>query len=128
MRLTANVECEAGVPVRLFGMKQDITEERALLERLRHSAETDALTGLANRAVLEERLSREASAVLLVDLDRFKHINDSHGHAAGDECLRQTASALRFACPADALVARLGGDEFVVVLEMGNGAPADRGP
>jgi diguanylate cyclase (GGDEF)-like protein len=117
MRLTANVECENGVPVRIFGMKQDITEERTLWERTRFLAETDVMTGLANRSLFQGHLSdREAIALLLIDLDGFKLVNDTFGHSLGDECLKQIASRLLSLCTESDLVARLGGDEFAVLL------------
>jgi diguanylate cyclase (GGDEF)-like protein/PAS domain S-box-containing protein len=93
--------------------------------RTRHEADTDPLTGLANRRALERTLgsalSRAAArkrsiAVLVLDLDGFKSINDSHGHAAGDAALREVARRLRRCVRERDLVARLGGDEFVVLL------------
>jgi DNA-binding SARP family transcriptional activator len=90
MRLTATVECDEDVPVRIFGMKQDITEQKILLDRTRYLAEFDLMTGLANRSQFQSRLSdlceRHAgpnpSGALLVDLDGFKKVNDTLGHAA----------------------------------------------
>jgi len=116
IRLTATVECESGIPVRIFGMKQDITEERLLLERTRYLAEFDVMTGLANRSQFQARLS-SAGALLLVDLDGFKLINDTYGHAVGDDCLREAARRLSDVCRNTALVARIGGDEFAVLLD-----------
>ncbi len=115
----------------------DITESRELQERLATSARTDALTRLPNRAVVMERLQRAIQhaqrhpgygfAVLFMDFDRFKQVNDTLGHGAGDELLRQIAARLLDTLrPADAVArvdsdlqvaARIGGDEFVVVLE-----------
>jgi PAS domain S-box-containing protein len=125
----------------------DITESRSLQARLSDSARTDALTRLPNRAVVMERLQRAIEharrypgygfAVLFMDFDRFKQVNDTLGHGAGDELLRQLAQRLeRTLRPGDAVArvvpaeamqrpaavttqtaARLGGDEFVVVLE-----------
>ncbi|GJD93483.1 putative bifunctional diguanylate cyclase/phosphodiesterase [Methylobacterium iners] len=84
---------------------------------------TDPLTGLANRRQLEGALKawsstseRSPAALLFIDLDRFKTVNDSLGHAAGDELLVQVAQRIRTASPAESLVARLGGDEFVVLV------------
>jgi predicted signal transduction protein with EAL and GGDEF domain len=94
MRLSGEVVFADGRPVRLFGSKQDITQEKELWDRLRQLAECDPLTGLANRGVFEARCHELAkrdlgdvsvSALALVDLDRFKDINDRLGHAAGDE-------------------------------------------
>jgi diguanylate cyclase (GGDEF)-like protein len=90
-----------------------------LEEELRHQANHDALTGLANRAMLNEALQRtndSDSAVLLIDLDDFKAINDSLGHNAGDEVLIEVSQRLRRSVRSEDLVARLGGDEFAIVL------------
>lgn len=124
MRLTGTVEAENGVAVRIFGMKQDITEEKLLADRTRYLAEFDVMTGLANRSQFQARLAdldggsghAPIGALLLVDLDNFKQINDTYGHALGDECLKEAASRLRDACPGAELVARIGGDEFAVLL------------
>jgi diguanylate cyclase (GGDEF)-like protein len=93
------------------------------LSRLRHQAHHDALTGLANRSLLEERLRDavargEHVAVLLLDLDEFKSINDSLGHASGDALLSIVARRLRGRLRAEDTVARLGGDEFAILLEQ----------
>ncbi|MCB2176517.1 MAG: EAL domain-containing protein [Actinomycetales bacterium] len=102
----------------------DITEQREAARALAHSATHDALTGLPNRALLADRLEvevaraarrREPIAVLFCDLDRFKDVNDSLGHAAGDELLRATGERLRHAVRTGDTVARLGGDEFAVL-------------
>jgi len=124
IRLTATVECEDGVPVRIFGMKQDITEEKILYERTRYLANFDVLTGVGNRSSFQAKLSdlehRQAdfpfSALLLVDLDGFKLINDTFGHAVGDEFLKIAANRLNAICREPNFVARLGGDEFAVLL------------
>lgn len=95
-----------------------------LIDELQHRADHDDLTGLPNRAMLVRRLDDalhrahsegERCAVVFIDVDRFKHINDSLGHPAGDEVLRAVASWLREQVRADDLVARFGGDEFVVI-------------
>ncbi|WP_024588891.1 GGDEF domain-containing protein [Aliihoeflea sp. 2WW] len=124
MRITAQVECEQGVPVRIFGMKQDITAEKRAVDRLRHLAAFDEMTGLANRAQFQERLTERAeagalAALLLIDLDGFKQVNDGHGHMAGDACLREAAARLQVTCAAADLVARIGGDEFAVLVGAG---------
>ncbi len=118
---------EDGTPVRLAGSQTDITERRHAEDRVRHRALHDSLTGLANRALLTdrlqhlvERLRREPDVsftILYLDLDRFKPINDRFGHAVGDTVLIQTAARLRSALRAADTVARIGGDEFVVLLE-----------
>lgn len=120
MRLTGTVEARDGVAVRIFGMKQDITEEKLLADRTRYLAEFDVMTGLANRSQFQARLAeldtRPIGALLLADLDHFKQINDTYGHALGDECLKEAALRLRDACAGAELVARIGGDEFAVLL------------
>ncbi|MFT7721487.1 MAG: sensor domain-containing diguanylate cyclase [Roseateles sp.] len=109
---------------------QRLRDSEVELKRL---AREDALTGLANRVALEEQLPRAVRRalrdgrqgfVLLLDLDGFKPINDTHGHAAGDFVLKTVASRLSAAVRNTDLVARLGGDEFVVVIE-GQGTAAD---
>jgi len=110
----------------------DVSERKELEERLRHQAFHDGLTGLANRALFADRLehallrgarSSHPVTVLLVDLDDFKAINDSFGHAAGDRLLKEVSARLRQAMRAADTVARLGGDEFAVILdEAGEGA------
>lgn len=131
MRLSINAVAEGGRPVRIFGLKQDITSDRIALESLRLQAETDALTGLANRSLFQMRYREVigdalnygfASALVLIDLDRFKELNDTFGHEAGDACLREVAMRLRRAFCNAGLVARLGGDEFALILR----APTDR--
>jgi diguanylate cyclase (GGDEF)-like protein len=93
-----------------------------LVERLSYDASHDPLTGLHNRAHLSEQIHAAAgdrtrrSAVLLLDLDNFKEVNDTYGHDAGDQLLKVVAERIRAGVPADATVARLGGDEFAVLL------------
>jgi diguanylate cyclase (GGDEF)-like protein/PAS domain S-box-containing protein len=98
---------------------RDVSEAHQLQERLRHEAYHDALTGLANRALFRERLAVAAAtgepAILFLDLDGFKEVNDSLGHAAGDELLVQLARRLRELVPSAYPVARLGGDEFAII-------------
>jgi diguanylate cyclase (GGDEF)-like protein/PAS domain S-box-containing protein len=99
---------------------RDVTAQVLAEQRLTRLALADPLTGLANRAALtqdiEERLAGEATVTLLfLDLDRFKVVNDSLGHSAGDELLRTVAARVSAACRDGDVVARLGGDEFVVV-------------
>lgn len=125
IRITAIVERQNGVAVRLFGMKQDITAEKTLFDQLRQLAETDAVTGLASRAKFESMLDEAAASVtsgrkalLLIDLDNFKAVNDRLGHQAGDDCLREAARRISRAVPKAALIARLGGDEFAVIHDF----------
>lgn len=125
IRITATVESEDGVAVRIFGMKQDITEEKILADKTRYLAEFDVMTGLANRSQFQLKLSELTAstrerpalgALLLVDLDGFKQINDTFGHVVGDECLKEVARRLRDACVDAELVSRIGGDEFAVLV------------
>ncbi|MBX9933084.1 MAG: GGDEF domain-containing protein [Methylobacterium sp.] len=130
IRITATVEYEGKRAARIFGMKQDITEEKNLSDRTRYLAAFDPMTGLANRATFQEALSRwdraaGAGALLLVDLDGFKKVNDTFGHKAGDECLCEAAARLRDTCSAAGLVARIGGDEFAVLLKEEGPAKAE---
>ena len=104
----------------------DITEQKRAEQELRYLANYDTLTSLPNRSLLSERLARAIVrarregghvAVLFLDLDRFKDINDSLGHATGDRVLRAAAERVQHAVGPEHTVARLGGDEFTVVLE-----------
>ena len=100
---------------------RDVSNRKAHEERLARAALTDPLTGLANRRGLDEELGARLSAgsggcVAMFDLDHFKRINDTHGHAAGDEVLRRFATLARASVREQDLVARLGGEEFAVVL------------
>jgi diguanylate cyclase (GGDEF)-like protein/PAS domain S-box-containing protein len=125
MRLSINAVREGERPVRIFGSKQDVTADRQAMESLRQQAETDPLTGLANRAIFQTRYREVvgdslhhgfASALVLIDLDRFKELNDTFGHLAGDACLCEVAQRLRRAFLNAGLVGRLGGDEFAIIL------------
>jgi diguanylate cyclase (GGDEF)-like protein/PAS domain S-box-containing protein len=104
---------------------RDITERRAIQERLTHDAQHDPLSGLANRAAfllgLEQSLidgdpGNRTAAVLFVDLDRFKQVNDTHGHQCGDALIIAVAALLRRSVLGSDIVGRLGGDEFGIVL------------
>ncbi len=103
---------------------EDIEEEMSRRRTLEWAARHDALTGLANRAVLDSTLKSllgdgaepTPTALMLLDLDDFKPVNDRHGHAAGDAMLRAVAQAIQSCVRSGDVVARLGGDEFAVVL------------
>jgi diguanylate cyclase len=114
------------VAQRTDALQKELAERQRLETRLRTLAEHDPLTGLMNRAALTEALRRSLAlatrqkwsvAVVFIDLDKFKEVNDSMGHAAGDELLRQIASRLQGCLRESDLLGRLGGDEFIVVAE-----------
>ncbi len=117
-----NAEGQAENYIAIFS---DISERKKSRERIDFLAHHDSLTELPNRALLNDRLEMaintakrrgEKVGILFIDLDRFKNINDSLGHSAGDQILRQTAARLTSSVRNDDTVARLGGDEFVVLL------------
>jgi len=108
------------------GIVTDITERVVIEEKMKHQAYYDALTDIPNRALLKDRIvqalvhyrrHRSLVAVLFLDLDHFKNINDSLGHHVGDALLVETAKRLVSVCREGDTVARLGGDEFVILLE-----------
>jgi diguanylate cyclase (GGDEF)-like protein/PAS domain S-box-containing protein len=108
-----------------FTLVQDITERQQLHDRLLHQANHDALTGLPNRSLLRDRMQQtlataarlgNRAAVICIDLDRFKQVNDTYGHAVGDMCLRHVARSLSSKLRASDTVARSGGEEFTVLL------------
>jgi diguanylate cyclase (GGDEF)-like protein/PAS domain S-box-containing protein len=115
----------AGNVIGIVGIGRDVTESRLAAERIHHLATHDSLTGLPNRAsfsnhltgVIERSDKDTRFAVLFIDLDHFKLINDSLGHEVGDALLRQTAARLHDSVRPGDLVARLGGDEFVVLCQ-----------
>jgi diguanylate cyclase (GGDEF)-like protein/PAS domain S-box-containing protein len=127
--LSAAKRIDDEVEVRGYqGIIHDITARKQAEERLRHNALHDPLTGLPNRALFVDRLATalarwrrepdEGCAVLFLDLDRFKVVNDSLGHAVGDALLMRVAGALGSCVRAHETVARLGGDEFAILLEI----------
>jgi diguanylate cyclase (GGDEF)-like protein/PAS domain S-box-containing protein len=110
----------------VYVMGQDVTEHKALEEKLGRMAQYDQLTGLPNRYLLHDRLAQACArskrdgselAVFYLDLNDFKRINDTHGHAAGDAMLQEFARRVQAAVRASDTVARLGGDEFVILME-----------
>jgi diguanylate cyclase (GGDEF)-like protein/PAS domain S-box-containing protein len=124
---------DEGEPLYLQGYLLDITAERELQEQLRRQALFDPLTGLANRAFFHEQLEHAVSvrsetelgtAVVFIDLDEFKQINDQYGHSVGDEVLATLGDRLKSVIRAGDSVARLGGDEFAVLLTS-VGEPAE---
>ncbi|GAB3809713.1 putative bifunctional diguanylate cyclase/phosphodiesterase [Micromonospora zhanjiangensis] len=122
---------QTGTPVRVLGTAQDVTETRRVQEELAYLAEHDPLTGLPNRRALTARIDKVLdtihhpdAALLLIDIDNFKDINDLRGHAVGDEVLRLLAQLLATRLEPDAMVARLGGDEFAVLLGRTDGERA----
>ena len=114
-----------GKVIGVIGTYEDITARKVAEERVQHLAYYDALTGLPNRMLLQDRLATALAgarrrqnkvALLYLDLDRFKVINDSHGHAVGDILLQEVARRLKMWAREQDTIARLGGDEFLVVL------------
>jgi diguanylate cyclase (GGDEF)-like protein/PAS domain S-box-containing protein len=122
-----------GALIRIIGTSMDITERKQAEEALQHQALHDELTGLSNRTLLQDRLSQSILAaergntpvsLLLVDLDRFKEINDTFGHHYGDLLLRQIGPRLRDILRTSDTIARLGGDEFGILLPTADSSSA----
>jgi len=121
------VRDSTGKPYRVAGSQTDVTDRRVAEQRLLHDALYDSLTGLANRVLFSDRLAHVLTlakrrqdynfAVLFIDLDRFKVINDSLGHLIGDRLLSSIAQRLRVCLRTSDTFARLGGDEFAILLE-----------
>jgi len=125
VRCIGEPEMADGRAVAVIGVFQDVTDNWRREQALRRSANTDALTGLANRACFEARLQGEVAraraegrplGVVMIDLDGFKAVNDAFGHEAGDAVLRRTADVLNAPGQRHGLAARLGGDEFVLLV------------
>ncbi|WP_341207931.1 diguanylate cyclase [uncultured Sphingomonas sp.] len=126
VRAMGDPEIVDGRVVAMVGVFQDVTERYALEQQLRRSADTDALTGIANRAAFDRELQaamtrarhdRTPLHLALIDLDGFKAINDTLGHGAGDDVLRLTGKALSEPWLMGSVAARIGGDEFAVIVE-----------
>lgn len=114
-----------GALVGILGVSRDLTERRKIEEQMRYMAQHDTLTGLPNRTLFADRLQKalqyavrhqKSMALMLLDLNKFKPVNDSHGHAVGDLLLQQVAERLQLAIRASDTVARIGGDEFIILL------------
>lgn len=122
---TSGIYNEAGEFVGLLGVTRDISERKQAEERITHLAQHDPLTDLPNRALFTDRLQQalkcaeregERLALMFMDLDRFKPVNDTYGHAVGDQLLQEAALRMRKCIRASDTVGRIGGDEFVVLL------------
>lgn len=133
LRVSRVDDTYSGLPAHYIWILADITERKQAEEQMRHIAQHDALTGLPNRLALAMRLAQllpEARrhhwqlAIMFIDLDRFKIINDTLGHQIGDELLREVACRLSSVIRETDFVARLGGDEFVIILSSIS-SPAD---
>jgi len=124
---------ESGTVIGLVGITREINEMRQAEVALQHLATHDPLTDLPNRFLMVDRLTQllsrarrygSAFAVLFMDIDRFKEVNDSHGHEFGDVVLRAVAKGLTQSVRQSDTVARIGGDEFVIILEAAQQAQA----
>jgi diguanylate cyclase (GGDEF)-like protein/PAS domain S-box-containing protein len=119
------VEDETGAVYRIAGIAEDVTSRKLAEEQLLNLAHYDVLTGLPNRVLFYDRLKQSLAqarrnqwnvGVMFIDVDRFKNVNDTLGHAVGDKLLKQVSQRLTGSVRADDTVGRLGGDEFAIVL------------
>ncbi len=125
VEVSLEVVKQANRPDRFLAIVRDIEERKQSEDTIKRMAYYDALTGLPNRALLTQRLTEELHrarakkgmfAILFIDLDRFKVINDIYGHQIGDQLLRQVAGRMQKALPKKSTISRMGGDEFMVLL------------
>ena len=116
---------DSGLATRMLGVRMDITEQKEAAERIRRLAHFDALTDLPNRTLLNDRLTgaiaavarnHEPLAVLVLNIDKFKNVNDIFGRSIGDELLVEVARRMQSVAGEEDTVARTGGDEFVMIL------------
>jgi diguanylate cyclase (GGDEF)-like protein/PAS domain S-box-containing protein len=126
VEITARTIPYSGMPRRLMEIR-DIRERKAAQQHISFLAHYDPLTSLPNREMLTARVTEsierartngQRCALIWIDLDQFKEINDDHGHVAGDRILNAVADTLRFELPADVMISRFGGDEFVVFYDQ----------
>ncbi len=125
LRTQARVEFADNKPKRMMGVSVDITKERDLVDKLHYLAAHDGLTGVWNRRAIFELMKREfemaarlgtTTGVMMLDLDHFKDVNDTFGHPAGDEVLKESVRRLEQALRSYDLVGRYGGEEFLIVF------------
>ena len=122
---------KAGNIIGTFGITRDVTARKRAEDQLLYLSTHDALTGLYNRTFFEEVLAHVGHgnpfpiSIVIVDIDGMKHTNDTHGHPAGDELLRRTASVLQAIVREDDVVARIGGDEFAILLPRTDNAEVE---
>lgn len=121
-----------GIPS-FYSIGLDITEERQQMERLRHKAEKDALTGIYNRETMKQQIQsyllenpNTINALLMIDTDNFKQINDTHGHITGDFVLSEMAAGMKRMVRKTDIVGRIGGDEFTIFIKNVTSANAAR--
>ena len=129
--LFETLAANASAALQFDRLEQAVTELRDLQDQLQHQAHHDPLTGLANRTLFSQHVrealetgSVDQVAVMFIDLDDFKGVNDTLGHAIGDQLLRGVASRLVRSVRREDVVARLGGDEFAVLVERESGVEA----
>ncbi|MFN3608899.1 MAG: diguanylate cyclase domain-containing protein, partial [Hyphomonas sp.] len=127
--VTGKPVVEHGVFLGFRGVAADVTQSKKIEDRIAHMAHFDGLTGLPNRITMQERIESllddqppppACRALLMMDLDSFKWVNDTLGHPAGDELLRKVAARIRSLSEPGDFVARLGGDEFAMIVERRN--------